>query len=491
MKNWSKYQLAIFDNIAKSPKHLGINALAGTGKTSTLVEGLKYTPRGKKVLMLAFNKDIVNELKVRVQKPYVDISTLHSLGFKAIKNLNPNVVIDDKKAFNIIQEIVGNDYDLIISMCRTVSMCKNTLSFEEDKIKEVIDEFDFEIFDMKIDEYTSKVKQALELCKKDQNTIDFDDMIWFPIVHKLSIPKYDIVFCDESQDLSKAQTILILSASKKDSKIVFVYDLNQTLYRFRGADPEVINTFTNVLKADTLSLPVTYRCPKKIVYKAQEIVPSYTYASGAIDGEIHNILEEDLLKHVKPGDFILSRTNAPLIKWCMALLKNKVPANIKGKDIGESLAWFVKKSKKKTIKALIIYIEKWRDEQIEKFKDTKRDLSGYEDKAICLLNLCEEASNVEEVLELIKQLFEDKDDSKRITLSTVHRAKGLEADNVFIIKSTFRYSKGVVGDEANIFYTAITRAKKNLYFVRKENKYTKYDNNYDGNASDNNNMYSL
>ena len=475
MKNWSTYQKSIFNHIANSSNHLGINALAGAGKTSTITEGLKYVPKGKKVLMLAFNRIIVNELREKIQKSYVDIYTLHSLGFKSIKNLNSKVIIDEKKMFNIIKPMVGDDFDLISSLCKCVSMCKNTLSMEKDKIKEIIGEFDFETFDLSIDDYTNIVYKSLEICKEDIKVIDFDDMIWLPVVHKMSIQKYDYVFTDESQDINRCQTLLIFSAAKKESKIVFVYDINQTLYRFRGADPEVINTFTNVLKADTLSLPITYRCPKKIVYDAQKIVPSFTPSPTAINGEIYNILEDDLIKYIKPGDFLLSRTNAPLIKWCMFLLKNKIPTNIQGRDVGESLRWFVKKSKKKTIKSLISYVNKWRDEQIYKFKDTKKDISMYQDKAECLLNLCEEAKDINDLNNLIKKLFEDKYDSKRVILSTVHRAKGLEKDNVFLLKSTFRYHPGVVGDEANIMYVAISRAKKNLYYVRPKDKHHKYD----------------
>ncbi len=52
----------------------------------------------------------------------------------------------------------------------------------------------------------------------------------------------------------------------------------------------------------------------------------------------------------------------------------------------------------------------------------------------------------------------------------------MERDRVFILINTYRYGPGVTGEEANLYYVAITRSKSELYFVRSPSKYTKFDN---------------
>ena len=105
-RNWSDYQKAIFKDIAKGSGHTVVIARAGSGKTSTIIEGFKYIPKAKKTLMVAFNKNIADELKQR-SPSYVEVFTLHSLGFRAIKQTFGNVALDNDKAKKIVQSIIG------------------------------------------------------------------------------------------------------------------------------------------------------------------------------------------------------------------------------------------------------------------------------------------------------------------------------------------------------------------------------------------------
>ena len=78
----SKYQQAIYDFVEHGVGNLVVEACAGAGKTTTLIQILKRLPSDKKVLFCAFNKDIVKEIKKKVGNDYdnVDIRTVHSLG---------------------------------------------------------------------------------------------------------------------------------------------------------------------------------------------------------------------------------------------------------------------------------------------------------------------------------------------------------------------------------------------------------------------------
>jgi DNA helicase-2/ATP-dependent DNA helicase PcrA len=476
-RNWSDYQKDIFKDIATGSGHTVVIARAGSGKTSTIVEGFKYIPKGQKTLMVAFNKSIAEELKQRAAS-YIDVMTLHSLGFRAIKqNFGSEVVLENDKSRMIVEGIIGSDYDLWDlnnNICKTVSLCKGFLFDTPKRIDELMDQFSIEPGEITREKFIEHVIKTLSIAKSKKMIVDFDDMIWFPFVYRLNVGKWDTVFVDEAQDLNAAQIAMVLSAVKPNGRIIAVGDPAQSIYQFRGADSEAIPNFISKLKAKTLPLSVTYRCPKKVVKLAQEIVPDIEAHASAPEGTVTSLDYLELLKTVKPGDFVLSRTNAPLIKNCMALLKAGVPANIQGRDVGANLLYFIKKSKAKTINAFIEYVNSWRDQEIRRLMSEKKDTMVCMDKAECLLNLCEGTLTIKDLKETIEKLFNDVDDNNKVILSTTHRAKGLERDRVFLLVNTYRKS-GLGGEEDNLWYVAVTRAKKELYLVQKPHKLSKYD----------------
>src|SRR5208283_5514144 len=107
-RNWSPLQKNIFRDISAGTGHTVVVARAGSGKTSTIVEGFKYLPKGKKTLMVAFNKSIADELKQRAPS-YVDVMTLHSLGFRAIKqSFGANVILENDKCNELIKTLISD-----------------------------------------------------------------------------------------------------------------------------------------------------------------------------------------------------------------------------------------------------------------------------------------------------------------------------------------------------------------------------------------------
>lgn len=461
---WSDYQKDIFKDIAKGVGHTVVVARAGSGKTSTIVEGFKYVPRGKKVLMVAFNKSIAEELKQKAPS-YVDVLTLHSLGFRAIKqSFGTAVQLDNKKSFGIVETLIGSkDWELTVNICKTISLCKGFLFDTRDKVKELMDRFGIETFDMPRDKFVETSLKALALCKAYKHIVDFDDMIWFPFVYGLNVGKFDVVFIDETQDLNTAQIVMALSACKKDGRIIAVGDPRQAIYTFRGADANAVDNIIKKLSAKTLPLSVTYRCPLKVVAMAQEVVPDLKPAPDAKSGHTAYVSVEEMLRDVKPGDFILSRTNAPLIKYCMKLLKNGVSANIQGRDVGANLLSFVKKSRAKTIDKFLKYVDDWETIETKRLLSEKKDTQTCLDKVECLRNLCEGILTIQDLKDTIEKLFHDVDDHNKVILSTTHKAKGLERNRVFVLRGTYR--RGLNTEEDNLWYVAITRAKSELYLV--------------------------
>lgn len=473
---WSDYQKAIFKNIAIGTGNLIVIARAGSAKTSSLVEGSRYIPKGKKSLFCAFNKHIQEELKSRLGS-YISCSTLHSLGYMAIRQRFGNVELDNNKCWSLVELLFDNpksNYDLIENIVKAVDLCKATLTDVPSKIDELLIEYDIDLCDETSENFIKYILQTLKLCKEKTNVIDFNDMIYFPFIFRLNVGKYDYVFVDECQDLCAAQIELALSAVKIGGRLIAVLDPRQAIYSWRGADTKVLDNLKKRLSPQELTLPICYRCPKKIVELAQTIVPDILPFDLSKDGEIINLDISDLAKYAKAGSYVLSRTNAPLIKHCMNFLKHNIPSNILGRDIGNNLSYLIKKSKKKKVQDLLKWLVKWEQDEKEKLiiKYPKANTEVISDKAECIRMLCEDASSIEEVQNNIDNLFQDNEEKNIVLFSSIHRIKGKETNIVFILEDTLRSSSE---EELNIKYVAFTRSKSILYLVRKPSKYSQYD----------------
>ena len=474
---WSEYQKAIFEEVKSGTGHCIINARAGSAKTSSLLESLKYIPSNKKTLVVAFNKKIADELKLKCNYPHIEISTLHSFGFKIVKKSISNIKLDTDKSFKVIKNILNglksnskerDDFDTIFEIRKCVSLCKNTFTSSSTKIDDLMDDFDISSGSLEREVFISTVIKVLDECKKDQKSIDFDDMIYFPLALNLPIDKYDVVMIDESQDASISQINLSLLACKEGGRVISFGDSEQVLYSFLGIELDSLSNLQKKLNARQLSLPISYRCAKSIIFKAQRLVPDITYAPNAIDGKVVNIVEDELLKLIQKGDFIISRTNAALVKWCLKLWKNKIPASIKGKDLAPMLNGIIKQSKKKNIKSFLTWLDIWETNELSRLKAKNKDTKLVSDKVECLKILSENKNTVNELLDTIKSLLDNKNEGNVVSLFTIHGSKGLESNRVFFLTSTMVFGNGK--EEKNCEYVAMTRAKSELYLVSKSQK---------------------
>lgn len=109
--NWSHYQQAIFEAVAHTQDSLLIEASAGSGKTSTIVEAIKYVPQDQSIVLLAFNKAIQQALASKVTSPNARCMTLHSCGLQAWKRfIGPEAAsalrVDSGKTRELLRELV-------------------------------------------------------------------------------------------------------------------------------------------------------------------------------------------------------------------------------------------------------------------------------------------------------------------------------------------------------------------------------------------------
>lgn len=467
MVEWSSYQQDIFKDVIEGKQHSVVESVAGSGKTATLIETIKRIPNKRsKVLAVAFNKKIQLELDEKIGKSYITVKTLHSFGLQTIRNAFRSVKIVPDKTKHIILDLFKDNPlvpgDLFL-LEKIVYLCKASIVDAPSKIDTLMDVNDIDPIDLDRDDFIKSVVKVLSRCKVQKESVGYDDMVWFPIVFGLPIEKFDYVFIDEMQDFTAAQWHIAISACKPGGRIFAYGDRFQCLYAWAGVDIDAVPKTIERLDAKVFSLPVSYRCPKKVIELAQEIVPEIKPAPNAKDGEIIHLEEVDLDKHVKPGDFVLSRANAPLIRLCLSFLRKGIKANIQGRDLGDTLLFMLKKSKKKTTEAFLKWLKDWRNSEVKRLQEKKRSVSLVYDKYECLTELCEGTKSLTDVEENIKTLFKDVSDDDKVVFSTCHRAKGLQRPNVFVLRYTFRPEEG--GEAANLFYVAVTRAQDRLYLV--------------------------
>lgn len=465
---WSPYQNAIFDNITNEKSgHLVIIARAGSGKTASLVEAIKCVPKRSKVLAIAFSKSIAIELEERINKSYVDVSTLHSFGLKQIRAVFGKTIIAPDKVRTILYQLFpkGLSAGDAFLLEKTIGLCKASITDAPSKIDELMDNYDIAPLELERNFFIKTIVKVLGKCKEQKEIIDYNDMIWLNLVYRIPCKQYDYVFIDELQDLSRSQVELALSACKKTGRIIALGDNFQAIFGWAGVDINSVFNIRDRLKAKVLPLPISYRCPKKVVKLAQQYVPDIEAAPTAKDGNIFHIKEDKLMNYVKAGDCVLSRTNAPLVKHCMSFLRHKIPSEIQGKDIDKGLLFLIKKSGKKDLKEFINWLSIWKNSEVNRLLEKKRNPASIYDKYECMLNLCEDAKTIEDVQDNIKELFRDDDDNGKVVFATVHSFKGKERNNVFVLEGSFRHSEEQ--EEKNIRYVALTRSKENLYFVDK------------------------
>lgn len=470
-RQWSDYQKAIFQDIATGEGNTQVDSYAGTGKSTTIVEGFYHVPSSRQPsLMCAFAKDIKRELERKAPEG-VTVSTIHSLGFQASKRLFPKVKIDDRneKLYGFIRAERGDDpetSDVRENLAKCVSLCKGYLADRYEDIDPIMDRHDIDTCGDTREAFITTVLKVMKGCKQDTYRMDFDDMIWFPNVHNVSLDTYGMVFIDEAQDLNLAQINIALNSAGKNGRIISVGDERQAIYGFRGADSNAIQNIVTRLNSKRLTLSVTYRCAKSIVALAQQFVPELEAAPLAEEGLVAEIPEFEIEERVRPGDFILSRTNAPLIRWCLNLLKAHIPANIQGKDLGKNMIALIRRSKTDSVSSFLGWLDEYENAELERLAKAKRKTDVISDKIDCLRTLCEGTRSLDDVKLNIAKLFHEGDDRKdRVILSTTHKAKGLERDRVFMLADTYR--PGTNTEEDNLTYVAYTRAKRELFLVKK------------------------
>lgn len=508
---WSIQQNNILDWFAlKDPiqPHAIFRARAGTGKTTILMEGTKRAPE-RNILVCAFSKIIQEELDRRIKASIssggVKAQTLHSVGLGCARRFRENLKIDfsDMRSVSLTEAVCGMQTPDAIKRLVTKLHTKGreiaphaTLVGELTDIAitfecEPDDSWGNSGFDLKYIESCALAAMELASQIKSGDTIDGSDMIFLPVRNKWLIRMHDMVLVDEAQDMTTAQLEIALGVMKVEGRIAVVGDDRQAIFGFRGADSESLDRLKDELNAKELGLTITYRCGHKIVREAQALVPDIEAGPDNPEGIVRCVPMIKLVPEAGPGDFILSRLNAPLVSTAMKLLRAGKRTRIAGRDIGKGLIGLVRKFRPNSVPDFIRKVEAWRNKEELRLRNQadvaltegrKRTImakmEGIIDQADMLISFAEGAKNVNEITDRIELLFADDGlgADGTITCSSVHRAKGLEANRVFILEDTLRDWNQ---EEKNITYVAITRAKNELVWVSDQYAKDEVEDYYD------------
>ena len=506
----SKYQQAIFEEVINGERHIQISAVAGSGKTTTLMELLKRLPFNKRqsTLMCAFNREIRDTLAAKAPEEVV-VKTIHGIGYGAIAahfgRGKYNGKIEERKYEAIArqywttthrpvesapleeEEFVGkvlhfvrvtltdpNDPEAIRTMCqeRDVELPENGYALER-LLAAIPILLQWGAFGLPMPDRDLRTYNAAE-------SIDYDDMIWLPYYLGLRFKQYEVVLVDECQDLSAAQLQVVMNSLACNGRMIAVGDPRQAIYAFTGADAGAFQRIGQEMRATLMPLSVCYRCPRRVIEEAQKLVPEIECADDAADGVVETCEERSFMQLVNPRDMVLCRTNAPLITTAFRLIIAGKPAKVRGRDIGKNLMRTIDQIEKQPgyhFSAFVEGVEKWRGLQRHLAMgkaNAEALIQSADDRADCLLALHEGALSMGarstgDLRAYAEDLFTDKKNGS-ILLSTVHKAKGLEADRVYILRPELMphpmsKTEAAKEQESNLRYVAITRAMKELFWV--------------------------
>lgn len=482
----SNYQAAIYEWLKRGTGHAVVLAGPGTGKSTTLRHAAPYLPEGKRIAAIAFNKKIAKELE-RIMPTWIECSTFHSLGFKNIlRAFGKGVRMEERKVWKILDEIfdaanyetreaIESDGAIIVKL---VSLMKNTLSDDLDLLAShygvVTNGNEAIVFEVARQVFHHSLEQA-------RQWIDFDDMIYLCATDKAACSKFDFLLVDEFQDLNRAQIEMLLRSLIPGGRVLAVGDRRQSCYGFRGADTEAIDRIIRVLSAVTMPLNLSYRLPTSHVEMLNQKFPDQLLETrpDAPQGEIVTLPESALAARVHPGDMVICRTNAPLVEPCFALIREGIKAVIVGRDIGKGLAILLDKAHRKSgadnLRGVLAWLNEWAGREAARLVERNKNTQAATllDQVATLDALSAECQTVSEVKARIESVFSDE--AEGVVFSSVHRAKGLEAESVYLlhpelIPHPMCKQPWEIAQEQNILFVALSRSKHSLYFVTPEAK---------------------
>lgn len=491
-------QAALRDFVFGSDGNLLCRAGAGAGKTTTslwlvgmIADRAQAAGRPLRIAFVAFGSKIQKDIEEK-SPAGIEVCTMNALGFRALKaawNVR-SIDVDPDFLFTVFKQRFGvekvrEEYAFYVQTKKLIDIAKGALA-------ETTEDLEILAIDYKLDLNGSlprAVQIAFEIMtvqradKSPRKIMDFTDQQWLPVVLGIEMPKYDVLVIDEAQDTNALQLEMLSRCVAAGARVIAVGDRDQSIFEFRGAGEFAMDDIAARFNMTELPLMTTFRCAKAIVREAQKLVPEYRAGENNPEGIVRSIDVSALLSQIKPGDFVLSRTTAPVVSACIKALSKGIPAAVVGRDLGKSLTSLAKRVRKAAkdqhdVESFVEATLAWRDREVQKLEKKipvpEAAIDAVGDRAACLLAFADVSDNVDEIFERIEGVCREEGSTSRVDFSNTHQVKGGERDRVFMFVETYMMPRKdrvtgewlpPVDEERRIKYVATTRAKNELVYV--------------------------
>lgn len=492
---YSEEQENIFEYVTKGLLNVSVQAVAGAGKTTTLVECVRRLPEDKKILVVAHNRLTKETLCKKLDGvKNVNIFTIHGLSWRMYTEhfgVEPKIV-DDKYRIYVnknLDEIAGEEYE---ALSQSKKLIYKTHVFDLiDKARYNLKQSAKEIKKLATKKYgmsllsnePETVASILKWGSENISTVDYQDMLTLPYELGYNTKRYlsDYIFLDEAQDTSLSQQYIISRCLKRNTRFIYFGDRDQSINNWCGSDTEAFDHLkdkdTFGREAQEFPLTTNYRCGTEIIKFAKQYTDNNIHArEGAQSGVVNFDVK---LNTAKNGDMILCRNIAPLMDVYRIGVSLGKKMYFRGTELGQALKLSVDATSGEKIEDIIKSLKKrliatW-DHLTESTELTPEEtmlnpsIISILDTIKTLECLPKTVTDRTELENFINDVFSEEE-KDGIELSTIHRAKGLEADNVFIICPSLIPSKLAklpwqVEEEKHLQYVMCTRPKNTLNFV--------------------------
>jgi hypothetical protein len=426
------------------------------------------------IAYMAYNRDAVKEVKPGIPD-FVDCLTIHGHGYSVLNTKYGYLRLTKTRGQSIVEKLTGRPFNQLKDKFQWLCSLRYLEKLKEELMDPTPENFRFlrEKYDSLANfpehgQLTTHITRLIREMKKVDRKIgiEYIDQIWMPLF-LLKTPKYDLGLIDECQDLSRARLLL---AKKLCRHLIFVGDENQAINAFSGADARAFDRIREECD-EVFPLRESFRCPPNIVEQANILCPSAKLrTSNTENGQDIKIQYNKLVDHL-PKDptqaLIICRYNAPLVGCALKLFKAGIPCRILGKQLPDQLASIVVNRRAVDIEDLQIKLEKYQEFCCKGTNEYIQE--AIRDRIECINLVIENhpEASISDVPDLIKSYFKETPNS--VTLSTIHKAKGAEKPNIFIlfppVESHFAKTEDQKKQERNLHFVAITRTSKNLYRV--------------------------
>ena len=234
----------------------------------------------------------------------------------------------------------------------------------------------------------------------------------------------------------------------------------------------------SIFSMTELPLSVTYRCPVLVTQEAQRLNPDIAWRTDAPQGEIDELTELEADPELwSVGQLVLARTNAPLFSAILRHVRRREPCRVLSNflDTFQSFVRGLAKGPRgstelRATSQVIERLDRWYMKERDAAQGRRGRLAYLHDRYSTVKLLLEQHSTVWEACETVKRLAECRTGP---LFSTIHKAKGLEASDVYIIRPDLMPHPMAEGEkeliqEKNLKYVAITRSSQKLTYGQKE-----------------------